>query len=70
MKSLLFALLVLTGLSSNAQVNIDSLVAFYPLNGNVNDYSGRDNHGYLHGGIFTIDSCPSNIRQQLILKLE
>lgn len=44
-KYTIFLLFVSLVLSSNAQVVMDGLVGFYPLNGDVNDYSGNDNHG-------------------------
>lgn len=33
------------------QIPINGLVAWYPLNGNANDYSGNGNHGTLIGGL-------------------
>jgi len=33
----------------------DGLVAYYPMNGNVNDYGGNGHHGILHGAIPSVD---------------
>ena len=39
-----------------AQVNLnDSLIAFYPFNGNANDLSGNDHNGTVHGATLTND---------------
>jgi len=48
--------LVLCGLMTNAQVNLQNgLVAFYPFNGNANDESGNENHGTVNGATLTTD---------------
>ena len=36
-----------------APINIQSLIAWYPLNGNTNDYSGNDNNGVPTGVTYT-----------------
>jgi hypothetical protein len=41
---------------SHAQVNLNSgLVAYFPFNGDANDYSGNANHGKVHGATLTND---------------
>ncbi len=40
---------------ANPFSNSDSLVAFYPSNGNANDASGNANHGTVYGAILTAD---------------
>jgi hypothetical protein len=47
---LLFPVLVVS-----AQIPIDSLVAFYPFNGNANDKSGNENNGNVIGATLTTD---------------
>jgi hypothetical protein len=34
-----------------APINLQHLVAWYPLNGNANDYSGNGNNGQINGGV-------------------
>ncbi len=38
-------------LFTDAQIPIDSLVGYYPLDGNSLDYSGWDNNGVMHGAV-------------------
>jgi len=59
MKKLLFALLVLSVFTVNAQVPsyvpTNGLVAYYPFNGNANDASGNGNNGVVNGATLTSD---------------
>ncbi len=41
--------------SLSAQIPTDSLVAWYPFNGNANDESGNGHHGTVHGATLTTD---------------
>ena len=42
-------------------VNISNgLIAYYPFNGNADDYSGNGNHGIIHGAILSEDRCGIN----------
>lgn len=50
----LFILFSLT-LNINAQIPTDSLVGYWPFNGNANDVSGNGNDGTVNGAILTID---------------
>ena len=48
----LFALNLLV-IKSNAQVNSDCLIAYYPFNGNTLDYSGYSNNAINHGAVLS-----------------
>ncbi|MDD5570706.1 MAG: histidine kinase [Bacteroidales bacterium] len=56
-KKILFLIVNLALLSTSyCQINIDSgLVAFYPFNGNTDDYSKNRNHGVVNGATLTTD---------------
>ncbi len=43
-KSFLWSLVTLSSLMLSAQVSTDSLILYLPFNGDVNDYSGNENH--------------------------
>lgn len=43
------------GIQSDGGTITNGLVAYYPLNGNADDYSGMGNHGTLHGPTLTSD---------------
>jgi hypothetical protein len=40
----------------------NGLVAYFPFNGNANDYSGNDNHGTVHGGVSLVADRFGNTR--------
>ncbi|HYG15825.1 MAG TPA: LamG domain-containing protein [Bacteroidia bacterium] len=54
-KSFTILLLLFSALNVSAQSIHDSLVAFYPFNGNANDASGKGNNGAVNGAILTTD---------------
>jgi len=47
--------LVFSSISTFAQIPTDSLVAYYPFNGNANDESGNGNNGIVNGATLTAD---------------
>ncbi|MEI6556638.1 MAG: LamG-like jellyroll fold domain-containing protein [Paludibacter sp.] len=57
MKKIITSLMlaILFGLSANAQVPTNGLVAYYPFNGNANDASGYGNNGTVYGTTLTTD---------------
>ena len=57
MKIKLSLLVILFGfiLNINAQIPTDSLVGYWPFNGNANDESGNNLHGTVNGPILTSD---------------
>ena len=59
MKKLLFVLLILTVVTSYAQipsyVPTNGLVGYWPFNGNANDESGNGNNGTVNGATLTTD---------------
>ena len=58
MKKIIITTLVITaliGLSANAQIPQNGLVAYYPFNGNANDESGNGNSGTVKGASLTTD---------------
>ena len=54
-KSFTILALVFSALNVSAQSIHDSLVAFYPFNGNANDASSKGNNGTVNGAILTTD---------------
>lgn len=53
-KLILFACLALN-INAFAQIPTDGLIGYWPFNGNVNDESGNENNGTIHGSTFTND---------------
>lgn len=62
MKKKIFVLIFsgLVGLSANAQVPTNGIVAYYPFNGNANDASGFGNNGTVNGAMLTTDRFLNN----------
>jgi len=53
---LLFSILMLISLTVKGQIDLNNgLVAYYPFNGNVNDASGNNNHGFNYGATLSTD---------------
>jgi len=56
MKNVIFVIIIFVFSSfSFSQKNDNNLVAYYPFNGNTNDESGNNNHGYVRNAILTKD---------------
>lgn len=57
MKTGIFSLILLFlfFVKIDAQIPSDSLIAFYPFNGNTNDESGNNNHGKVYGATLSAD---------------
>lgn len=52
----MIGLTVLLGWSASVSADLtDGLVAYYPFNGNADDQSGYENHGYVYGASLTTD---------------
>ena len=55
MAKLILPLLVLLTFNSFAQISVDSLVAYFPFNGNADDFRDYNNNGEVNGAILTSD---------------
>lgn len=55
MKHIFLTLLIFTIVILKSQVPTNSLLAFYPFNGNANDASGNAQHGTVYGATLTTD---------------
>ncbi|OGU56047.1 MAG: hypothetical protein A2V66_14905 [Ignavibacteria bacterium RBG_13_36_8] len=55
-KTLIFiSIFFFTSITFSQKISTDGLIAYYPFNGNVKDYSGNENHGKLWGPINSKD---------------
>jgi hypothetical protein len=56
-KIILLAVPLLLACIAVAQIPTSSLVAYWPMNGNLQDYSSNSNHGTNYGATLTCDRC-------------